>query len=55
VLDVVEELGQERRVEIFHPQVGGRTSKPRCREAKEKSEGITVAGNGMRAGAELSE
>jgi hypothetical protein len=55
LLDVVQELRQECSVEILHSKVRGLTSNPLGRIAKEEPKGITVAGDGVRAGAELAE
>jgi hypothetical protein len=52
---VVQELRQECSVEILHSKVRGLTSNPLGRIAKEEPKGITVAGDGVRAGAELAE
>jgi hypothetical protein len=55
LFDVVEELAQQRSVEILDPQTAGCVSEPFGGEAKQEPKGIAVTSNGVRAGAELSE
>src|SRR6266436_1979515 len=50
VFEVVQERGDQRRVEILDPQAGGRSAGALLSEGQEKPQRVAVGRNGVRAG-----
>jgi len=53
LFEMIEELPDEGRIEIFEPQFRGRRAEALCCVTQKKTEGVTVSGDGVAAGTAL--